>query len=163
MKMYKPSAENLAANDTIPLPLVMNGKKRPYYGGGRDRLSKTDKSVRLAAKITLRDKEIYDEAVERFHPDKGPCLVLRALVEAYIEGNITILRRDFKVNGLKFPPGAGRTLINTLVPSDCKDRFERGVAEKNPGAEPADIVRELARLYALGQFTTLEVPDAGHL
>jgi hypothetical protein len=163
MKTHKQSTVNLAATDTIPLPLIMNGKKRPYYGGGRDRLSKTDKSVRLAAKITLRDKKNYDEAVDRYHPDKGPCLVLRALVEAYVGGAISIARRDFKVNGLKFPPGAGRTLINTLVPSDCKEMFERTVTIRNPGAESADIVRELARLYALGQYTELVVPDAGHL
>lgn len=163
MKPLPRNSINLATNDTLPLGIVSRGKHRPYFGGGRDRLCKTDETVRLNAKITKTAKKDFNEAVKKLHAGKGPCLVLRALVEGYIARTIVVTRTEFKCNGFKFPPGVSTGMINTLVPSRIKEHFDEAVLTYNPEAEPADIVRELARLYAAGKIRDLRVPEPGRM
>lgn len=160
---------NLAVNDTAPLPFVGEGKKSAYYGGGRDRLAHTDTSTPVALRVTEPTRSRYKQAVIERFPDigytDGSSVVLRALVEAYIAGDLVVERTEYPPRGQKFPLGEKVVFLNCLVPSRVKRDFDDAVAAKHAGAEitvdPADVLREIVYMFNNGLIPGLIVIGDG--
>lgn len=160
---------NLAINDTVPLPMVHEGKKSAYYGGGRERLAHTDTTKAVALRVTDEMRNAFKAAVKQRYPDSGQrngdAVVLRALMEAYVAGEIIVAKTEYPPRGEKFPLGAKVVFLNGLVPTRVKEMFDDAVAavfhSSTAKADSSDILREIVLMFIENKLEDLVVVGDG--